>query len=702
MTAFEEMGIMPEIGKALEEMEWLLPTNIQADAVPLILGGGDIVWETMHVKSKAGGGDPFADKWVLSAFDRGTDLSLTPDGLSAQSKTQRWQGVRANKAVKKNRSKKNRFYYEVHFSAPGLARVGWALENGSLDLGTDRFSWGYGGTAKKSNSKNFDDYGDKFGDKFDVVGCIIDLDAAEISFTKNGNHLGAAFQLPRPLADQNLFFPCVCIKNAGLSVKFNDANQAAPAGCQWVGQLASDQFVVNSLSAGNQQQTAGNDNAPKAVILEPSRELAEQTHRCIEGFKRHLSGEIRQCLAVGGTSVKEHIGQLQAGVDIVTGTIGRVNELVNSGHLSLRSCRFFVIDEVDAFLAQGSSSMLLALHAKIPRMFADGKRLQMIVCSATLHNFEVKKFAEKVMFFPTWVDLKGEDSVPDTVHHVVVRVDPRKDTSWRSLQTRITTDGVHEKDRWNVEDPNAEGLSEAIKLLKGEYVVKAIDKLAIDNAIIFCRTKVDCDNLEAYFNHLSKARNKDYSCVCLHGDRSAQERTSNLEQFKTKQCNFLICTDVAARGIDITGVPFLLQVTLPDDKANYLHRIGRVGRAERMGLAISFVSNVPEKVWFHANCKSRGKGCTNTRLVDQGGCCIWYNELQLLADIEEHLNCVIGEVDTEYKLEVNQFDGKVVYGAKATGAAYTYKDHVAEMASEVKQLYDLESKAQQMYLQLYT
>lgn len=113
---------MPEIGKALEEMEWLLPTNIQADAVPLILGGGDvlmaaetgsgktgafslpvlqIVWETMHVKSKAGGGDPFADKWVLSAFDRGTDLSLTPDGLSAQSKTQRWQGVRANKAVKK-------------------------------------------------------------------------------------------------------------------------------------------------------------------------------------------------------------------------------------------------------------------------------------------------------------------------------------------------------------------------------------------------------------------------------------------------------------------------------------------------------------------------------------------------------------------------------------------------------------------------
>lgn len=72
------------------------------------------------------------------------------------------------------------------------------------------------------------------------------------------------------------------------------------------------------------------------------------------------------------------------------------------------------------------------------------------------------------MFFPTWVDLKGEDSIPETVHHVVVRVDPRKDTTWRSLQTHITTDGVHEKDRWSLDTPNEERLSEAVKLLKGK------------------------------------------------------------------------------------------------------------------------------------------------------------------------------------------------------------------------------------------
>ena len=81
----------------------------------------------------------------------------------------------------------------------------------------------------------------------------------------------------------------------------------------------------------------------------------------------------------------------------------------------------------------------------------------------------------------------------------------------------------------------------------------------------------------------------------------------------------------------------MINVTLPDDKANYLHRIGRVGRAKKMGLAISLVGTVKEKVWYHSNCRNRGRGCTNTNDVKKGGCTIWYDETSLLQEIEEHL-----------------------------------------------------------------
>jgi hypothetical protein len=135
----------------------------------------------------------------------------------------------------------------------------------------------------------------------------------------------------------------------------------------------------------------------------------------------------------------------------------------------------------------------------------------------------------------------------------------------------------------------------------------------------------------------------------------------------------------------------VINVTLPDDEANYLHRIGRVGRAERqaacrtcmkcvyfrMGLAISLVSKVPEKVWYHG-CPSKGKNCHNTRLTTQGGCCIWNNEmqvrgarvlfdaryLQMLSTIEEKLGCTITQVDQEINVPMDEFDGKVTYGTK--------------------------------------
>lgn len=143
----------------------------------------------------------------------------------------------------------------------------------------------------------------------------------------------------------------------------------------------------------------------------------------------------------------------------------------------------------------------------------------------------------------------------------------------------------------------------------------------------------------------------------------------------------------------------MLNVTLPDEKSNYVHRIGRVGRAERMGLAISLVSSVPEKVWYHGEwCKSRGRNCWNTSLTDNGGCCIWYNEPQYLADIEEHLNITIQQIERDMQVPSDKFDGKVVYGQKRQNQGTDYATHTAQMEPVVKQLTKLESEAQLLYL----
>lgn len=128
--------------------------------------------------------------------------------------------------------------------------------------------------------------------------------------------------------------------------------------------------------------------------LQPSRELAEQTLNQIQKLKKYLDApNIRELLVIGGIAVREQIEVLNRGVDIVVGTPGRLEELIGSGALSLSHCRFFVLDEADGLLKAGYTQLLHKMHGQIPKVTSDGKRLQMIVCSATLHDFEVKKLA---------------------------------------------------------------------------------------------------------------------------------------------------------------------------------------------------------------------------------------------------------------------------------------------------------------------
>jgi ATP-dependent RNA helicase DDX1 len=209
------------------------------------------------------------------------------------------------------------------------------------------------------------------------------------------------------------------------------------------------------------------NNSPLALIIEPSKELAEQTYQQIQLFKKHLTDPpIKELLIVGGIPMKEQLRVLENGVDICVATPGRLDDLIMSNQLSLNQVRFFILDEVDGLLTQGHRELIMKIYNRIPKVSADARRLQLIVCSATLHNFEVKKLADQIMYFPTWIDLKGQDSVPDTIHHCVCLIDPIDDGSWRTMKKYIATDGVHVTDRLNYHSESKGLLTFYLKCLK--------------------------------------------------------------------------------------------------------------------------------------------------------------------------------------------------------------------------------------------
>ncbi|XP_033114325.1 ATP-dependent RNA helicase DDX1-like [Anneissia japonica] len=360
-----------------------------------------------------------SSNWTMNCYDRDQALAIDEEGLLCQSREQQsWQGTRSNKGV----CKRGKYYFEATVTDEGLCRVGWSTSEAKLQLGTDMHGFGYGGTAKKSFGKQFDDYGEKYGIN-DTIGCYLDLDEYSIYFSKNGVDLGLAYLIPGNMRN-SVFYAAVVLKNAEMKFNFIQTKfKYQPGyGFKSLDQAPTD-CVVRSPNVGTGGVASFGKpapNAPQAIIIEPSRELAEQTLDQITLFKKYVGAPCpRELLLIGGQPAKEQIQALHMGVDIVVGTPGRLDDFISTGKIILDQVRLFILDEADGLLSTGNGDLINRIWQKIPKISADGRRLQMIVCSATLHSFEVKKLAEKIMHFPTWVDLKGKDSVPETVHHVV-------------------------------------------------------------------------------------------------------------------------------------------------------------------------------------------------------------------------------------------------------------------------------------------
>lgn len=226
--------------------------------------------------------------------------------------------------------------------------------------------------------------------------------------------------------------------------------------------------------------------------------------------------------------------------------------------------------------------------------------------------------------------------------------------------------------------------------MKYQTLLALIDQFQMDQCLIFVRTQLDCDLLEAFLNNsasdiYAKADPIEprYSCTVLHGGRRAEERDHNLLAFKNCNVRFLICTDVAARGVDIQSLPYVINLTLPDKPETYIHRVGRVGRADRIGLALSIVAaeQCEEYHWYHTcNRQDRGRGCRNYELVEKGGCVIKFDEMSMLSQIEDRIDQQIPQLTAAAAFEGAQ---AIIQAATAARALRRQKAGMLTRASEL-------------------
>lgn len=278
-------------------------------------------------------------------------------------------------------------------------------------------------------------------------------------------------------------------------------------------------------------------NKINAIVLAPTRELAIQVNDELNRLAKYT--RVRLLPVYGGQPIERQISALRRGVDIVVGTPGRVLDLIRRGVIDLSSINFLALDEADEMLNMGFIDDIEEIIA------GSNKERQTMLFSATMPA-EIKRLAQRYM--------------KSDIKHVSI------------LKNTMTVNTV---DQYYYEVKN---------INRFECLCRILDVEEPSAAIIFCKTKRAVDEL----TDAMQARG--YSAEGMHGDMSQNQRLNTLRRFKEKNLEFLIATDVAARGIDVENVSHVINYELPQDVESYVHRIGRTGRANREGAAFTLVT----------------------------------------------------------------------------------------------------------------
>ncbi|WP_374381811.1 DEAD/DEAH box helicase [Dongia sp.] len=275
---------------------------------------------------------------------------------------------------------------------------------------------------------------------------------------------------------------------------------------------------------------------PRSLIVEPTRELAAQVAQNFEKYGKYHN--LKHALIIGGEGFAEQEAKLMSGVDVLIATPGRLLDLFERGKILLIDVKILVIDEADRMLDMGFIPDVERIVSLLPKI------RQTLFFSATMAP-EVKRLADAFLMNPKEVTVSAPASTATTVTQGLIVVD--------------------EMDK-----------REALRRL-----IRAED---VGNALIFCNRKVDVDIL---YKSLTK---HGFKAVRLHGDMPQSARSDTLEMFKRGEASLMVCSDVAARGIDIAGLSHVFNFDTPIHAEDYVHRIGRTGRAGREGRAFTFAT----------------------------------------------------------------------------------------------------------------
>lgn len=315
------------------------------------------------------------------------------------------------------------------------------------------------------------------------------------------------------------------------------------SGKDTIAQAQSGTGKTATFSVGMLQVIETGTRQCQALVLSPTRELAQQIHHVIMNLGSYMNVQTHAC--IGGKQVGEDLKKLVQGQHIVSGTPGRILDVIKRQNLGTRGIKMMILDEADELMTKGFKEQIYEIYRHLP------SAVQVVVVSATLTR-EVLEMTSKFTTDPVKILVRKEDVSLEGIKQYQIQC---------------------EKEEW-----------------KFDTLCDLYDSLTITQAVIFCNTKTKVTWLA------DQLRTANFAVVSMHGDMKQNERDTVMKDFRSGASRVLISTDVWARGIDVQQVSLVINYDLPLDKENYIHRIGRSGRFGRKGVAINLLtsSDAPE------------------------------------------------------------------------------------------------------------